>query len=1066
MTQPNPRFTPAQLAARFGQPEPTADQSAVISAPLEPGVVIAGAGSGKTETMASRVVWLVANGLVRPEQVLGLTFTRKAARELGARVRRRLSQLSARGLVEAADGILDGEPTVSTYDAYAGRIVAEHALRLGREPGARLISEATRWQFADRVVAAYAGDMSAVDYAPSTVVGKVMALHGELAGHLVGPDELRRFAAELRKQVESFPRAPKQRTKELMYAEVSKALAVQDARVALLPVVEEFRQRKHTEEVLDFADQAALAAALAEGFPEVGRSERAAYRVVLLDEYQDTSHAQLVLLRALFGGGHPVTAVGDPCQSIYGWRGASAGTLSSFRREFRTAAAEPARVDTLTTSFRNGAEVLAVANQVSASLRAQGLDVPELTAFDGLPQSSVVAALHLTADDEAADVARRARAFWDASGPGRSAAVLVRTRAQIARVETALRALDLPVEVVGVGGLLSTPEVSDIVATLRVLSDPSRGDALMRLLTGARWRIGVRDLDALARWARRLSARASSPGSAPVDADDIDQLSIVDALDALPGPAWFSPEGHRRLAAIAGELRQLRGRVGQSLPELIHDVERMLGLDVEVAARRGPSGRVNLDRFLDVAAEFEASGESTTLSSFLAYLEAAEEAERGLAPGEVEVSGDRIQVLTVHGAKGLEWDAVFVVGLVDKVFPAGGDTDRAWLGDLGELPYPLRGDAAALPRLDLAGVADQQGVRDAVVSFMGEAADAGRLEERRLAYVAVTRARSLLVCSGYRWDAAVRPREVSRFLHEIRAACESGAGEVAVWVDDPGDTNPLTADPPVWQWPYDPLGERRAAIESGALLVRAAADRSVTPPSEWDDEVERLLDERKRLMSGGPVEVVLPDHLSVSQLVLLREDPDNLARALRRPVPRAPAPLARRGTAFHAWLEERWGAPRLLDLDELPGSADEGGAPDLEIAALQEAFLGSDWAQRMPIEVEAPFELLVGGVLLRGRVDAVFTAVDGGIEVVDWKTGRPPSDAADESVKAVQLAAYRLAFARLHGLPLDLVGAAFHYVRDNRTLRPFDLLDEAALEAVITAVPVDLRDRDGETDVS
>lgn len=1061
-----PQFTPAQLAARLGQPEPTADQSAVISAPLEPGVVIAGAGSGKTETMASRVVWLVANGLVRPEEVLGLTFTRKAARELGARVRRRLAQLSARGLIDATAGNLDGEPTVSTYDAYAARIVTEHALRLGREPGARLISEATRWQYADRVVATYGGDMSAVDYAPSTVVGKVMALHGELAGHLVEPEQLRRFATDLRKQIEAVPRAPKQRTKELLYADVAKALSVQDARVALLPIVEEFRRRKHVDGVLDFADQAALAAALADGFPEVGRSERTAYRVVLLDEYQDTSHAQLVLLRALFGGGHPVTAVGDPCQSIYGWRGASAGTLSSFRREFRTATGGLARVDTLSTSFRNGAEVLAVANQVSAPLRAHGLDVPELTACDELPQSRVVAALHLTADDEAADIARRAQAFWEAAPPGRSAAVLVRTRAQIARIETALRALDLPVEVVGVGGLLSTPEVNDIVATLRVLSDPSRGDALMRLLTGSRWRIGARDLDALARWARRLSVRASGldRGSVPVDADDIDQLSIVDALDALPGPDWFSPVGYRRLVVIAGELRQLRSRVGQSLPELIHEVERMLGLDVEVAARRGPAGRVNLDRFLDVAAEFENSGEITTLSSFLAYLQAAEVAERGLAPGEIEVSGDRIQVLTVHGAKGLEWDAVFVAGLVDKVFPTGGDIDRAWLGDLAELPYVLRGDVDALPRLDLSGVADQQGVRDALVSFMGEAADAGRLEERRLAYVAVTRARSLLVCSGYRWDAGVRPRGVSPFLREIRAACRSGFGEVAVWVDDPGSVNPLTADPPLWQWPYDPLGARRSAIESGAALVRAASDGSRAPQSEWDDEVGRLLEERQRLKSGGPVESVLPDHLSVSQLVLLREDPDKLARALRRPVPRAPSPLARRGTAFHAWLEERWGNHRLLDIDDLPGSADEGGAPDLEITALQEAFLGSEWAQRMPIEIEVPFELMVAGVLLRGRVDAVFAAAGGGIDVVDWKTGRPPVDAADEAVKAVQLAAYRLAFARLNGLPLDRVAAAFHYVRDNHTLRPVDLLDEAALEAVITTVPVDLRARDRDTE--
>ncbi|NEE04131.1 ATP-dependent DNA helicase [Phytoactinopolyspora halotolerans] len=1069
------RFTPSDLATRLGQPEPTAEQAAAISAPLQPGVVIAGAGSGKTETMAARVVWLVANGLVRPEHVLGLTFTRKAARELAARIRRRLAQLAARGVIDPGDGLLDGEPTVSTYDAYAGRIVTEHALRLGREPGARLITEAEAWQYAQRVVSAYDGPMDDVEYALSTVVQKVLDLHGELAGHLVGPERVREFTADLHARIHALPRAKGQRTKADVYADVTKALKVQSARVALLPIVEAFRERKRRDEVVDFADQAELAAALADRFPEVAEVESSTYRVVLLDEYQDTSHAQLVLLRALFGAGHAVTAVGDPCQSIYGWRGASAGTLSSFRQQFRTENDAPARLDSLTTSFRNGAEILDVANRLSEQLRDEGMDVPELTAFEGLPPSEVVVGLHLTAEDEAADVARRARAFWDASPPGRSAAVLVRTRSQIPRLETALRALDLPVEVVGVGGLLATPEVSDIVATLRVIADPGRGDALMRLLTGARWRIGPRDLDALARWARRLGGpqhRQDGPETAAPD--EIDQLSIIDALDALPprsadstgddgspgdsAGSSFSAEGYRRLSALAEELRALRRRTGQSLTELVHDVERTLGLDIEVAARRGPTGRVNLDRFLDVASEFEGAGESASLPAFLAYLEAAETAERGLAPGEVEVSGDRIQVLTVHGAKGLEWDAVFVTGLVDGVFPSGGERDKAWLGDPGELPYPLRGDADALPVVDVAGADDQQSVRDAVERFTFEAADAARLEERRLAYVAVTRARSVLVCSGYRWDDAIRVREPSPFLHEISEVCRAGAGEVALWADEPGETNPMAENQPIWEWPYDPLGARRAVIAQGAAMVRASAAGDVdleaaAAMAEWDDEVSRLLAERDRQRRGRTVEVELPGHLSVSQLVQLRQSPDSLARELRRPVPRPPAPMARRGTLFHAWLETRWGAPQLVDVDELPGSADEGGAPDLEIAALQDAFLASEWAERTPIEVEAPFELLVGGVLLRGRVDAVFGTDAGGIEVVDWKTGSPPKDSADAAVKTVQLAAYRLAFARLRGLPLDRVGAAFHYVRDNFTLRPADLLGESELESLVTAVP-------------
>ena len=155
------RYSAAEIAAALGQPAPTPEQTRVIESAAMSSLVVAGAGSGKTETMAGRVVWLVANEVVRPEQVLGLTFTRKAAAELAARVRRRFSQLAQRGLVEH-QVVASGEPTVSTYDAYAGRIVAEHALRLGREPGQRLVAQTVAWQYARRVVDSYDGPMEFV----------------------------------------------------------------------------------------------------------------------------------------------------------------------------------------------------------------------------------------------------------------------------------------------------------------------------------------------------------------------------------------------------------------------------------------------------------------------------------------------------------------------------------------------------------------------------------------------------------------------------------------------------------------------------------------------------------------------------------------------------------------------------------------------------------------------------------------------------------------------------------------------------------------------------------------
>ena len=550
-----PRYTPYELAELLRLPtRPTAEQQDIIAAPVAPILVVAGAGSGKTETMAARVVWLVANAYVRPEQILGLTFTRKAAGELGSRIRQRLGQLARRlGPTDAAAGatatMAGGEPTVATYHSYAARIVTEHGVRAGFEPTTRLLTEASCWQLADAVTRAYAGDMSAVENAPATVTDAVLHLAAELSEHLRTPDDLAawtgRFTADIN--------APAGK----MYADVARMRSVQQARLAILPLVRQYTARKRDAEAMDFGDQLFRAATVAVQHPEVGAIERDRFRVVLLDEYQDTSHAQVTLLRYLFGGGHPVTAVGDPCQSIYGWRGASAGTLDRFPDEFLDRRGRPAEQLTLSTSWRNRPEILTVANHLSQPLRAAGHRVAELvaspTAPDPFGASTVRCALLETYEDEAAWIADQIAAAWRhraglapdadlasiAVADRPPSAVLVRTRKQIVPIEKALRAVGLPVEVVGLGGLLDTPEVRDVVSTLHVLGDPLAGAALLRLLTGARWRIGPRDLVALYRRARDLQARRRATGDR-TDADQqpllpgrLDEAALIDALDDL-----------------------------------------------------------------------------------------------------------------------------------------------------------------------------------------------------------------------------------------------------------------------------------------------------------------------------------------------------------------------------------------------------------------------------------------------------------------------------------------------------------------------------------------------------
>jgi len=557
--------------------------------------------------------------------------------------------------------------------------------------------------------------------------------------------------------------------------------------------------------------------------------------------------------------------------------------------------------------------------------------------------------------------------------------------------------------------------------------------------------------------------------------------SLVEALDDLGDPSGYSRDGHARLAALAVELRSLRGQVGQPLPDLVLEVERALGLDIEVAARPGAdpaAARADLDAFADAAAAFAGDEEQPTLGAFLSYLTAAEAEEFGLEAGRVGET-DSVKLMTVHAAKGLQWPVVFVPGLCAgekaQLFPAKPRVSTRWTDNPRKLPFVLRGDAGDLPGL--------AGLDAAAVDEFTSAAKLRDLrEERRLAYVAATRAAFWLGCSGYWWGDGLAPLGPSVFLTEVHAACEEGAGRVWSWAAAPAEDaeNPVLADTPAAPWPAAPSGSRyQAVVAAGAMVERelarlsAAHERTMPlppgPPSEpsgltaadealvaaWTRDAALLLAERAARRGHAAIPVDLPSRLSVSALVSLAADPGEFARWVRRPMPRPPAPQARRGTAFHRWLEARFGQQHLIDPDELPGAADEGAAAtDAELAALRASFEAGEWASRVPAEVEVPFETLIGDRLVRGRIDAVFAdAPDGIFDVVDWKTGRPARTDEDKRAVAVQLAAYRLAWAGLAAVPPERVRAAFYYVRDDLTVRPADILDAAGLEALITSVP-------------
>ena len=1196
------RISADAIADRLGAHRPTAEQRAVIEAPLEPTLVVAGAGSGKTATMADRVVFLVANGWVRPDEILGVTFTRKAAGELRERITGQLKRLvgaelidppdlmpeeTDQGEVQAVDGLLP--PAISTYHSYANTLVSEYGLNIGLEPETQLIGEAQAWQIVSELVRGYDRGETLVEAGAkaSTLADGVLQLTSDCAEHLVEPQQV---AAHLDAELQRVERLIQAGTKKPNDGQ-QKLIDALRLRRETAELAQRYQRAKLEGDVMDYGDLLRFAARIAVEVPSAGESERQKYRVVLLDEFQDTSYAQLELFSSLFGAGasasgigHAVTAVGDPNQSIYGFRGASAGQLFDFPQKFPrtdpvTGERSPAQTRQLTIAWRNGRHILDMANRLvlpfaqnaehpekswhrsTAHLRRQlqplitpdkGGVLPESAVQDGTVQYGWFA----TEQEEARAVAGQIAAVMNAEEREQTYAVLARTRAQLETAAAALRRAGVPCEFVGLSGLLSTPEVAEVLAYLRVIADPKRSDALLRILGGARYRIGPRDLYALGRaakglesWRRKETVPVAEAGQTD-DAEDRfsdfaqeleEMASLVEALDALPdGPKraaerWgFTEEGAARLLSARDGLRTLRQSSSLDLGTLIQRVVTETGLEVEVAARPWEEqhhATRQLDALVEQAESFTSTEGRADLSSFLEWLEAAEKKERGLEQAQADPRPGAVQLLTVHASKGLEWDVVAVLGMREGKFPSK-QADR-WTTNNGQLPWPLRGDAASLPQWDsdqetlqfwacAAGVGSSKEYEGSI--FKADCEEFSREEERRMAYVAVTRAKRRLICTGACFYGTAGGEEPSEFLEEIReqaAGFDGEAGELN-WAEvEDKKTNPLKDRLVAAQWPFDPLEPlptttyevrkadpedprsvdewvevpeeesgaqigRRVPMHRAAQLVRAELERmekgseEVAGPYDsgaeptWQQEAEWVI-RRARRQQAGLEPPKLPAHMSASRFVSLARDAEEVAEQTRRPVPRRPSAEARRGTVVHSWVEEYYETRAAFPEIEEPLRGDQELDVVFDLPRARENFGGSRWAQRQIFAMEIPIETSVEGVMLRGRIDAVFGSHPDGSDVdsaaherwetltreernrrmqecswqlVDWKTGRVPQG-QELRTKQLQLAIYRLAFSRLYEIPLDQIEASFFYIDHGVDLPAENLPSQEELEGII-----------------
>ena len=1023
---------------------PTAEQVRVIEAPRRPLLVVAGAGSGKTETMSMRVLWLLANHPdLTPASILGLTFTRKAAGELGDRLRERIRLLS-RELPQMRER-LDEDPVTLTYNSFAERIVSEHGMRIGIDPDFSMLSEAGALDMMTQIVEAWPTDLDD-DLSPAGVVGRILHLAGEIAEHGYTVEGARQALEGFGRELEIVGDSNKA-ARDLHQAN--------QRRIAFLGPIEAYQKRKREMGLLDFSDQLVLATRIVREVPSVRAALREEFRAVLLDEFQDTSVIQMELLSTLFGD-HAVTAVGDPNQAIYGWRGASASSLETFLERFQTGAPEEGQTLTLSTAWRNDVSILEAANRVAEPLREvasyqEGKEQlnaqsPVLVPRPGAGRGVVEIAYPVAYEDALAatvDFVRRVRSRSRKDGSRRSVAVLSRRRKDFPLIDAALREAGIPTEIVGLGGLLDQPAVQDVRAALELGYDVAASPWLARLLAGID--LGAADLMALGDWARVLARREGASSH---------QAVLLDAVDEPPAPGWaakgrpaISEEAVRRVRLLGERLRQVREGVGRSITEQVERAILIMGtLDDVIADPLSMGGRAALDEFIAVAAAYEKETPGASLGSFLAYLRMADEREDGLDAPLGEPDPKAVQILTVHGSKGLEWDGVVVFGLCDGVFPSHSKKTsvewtkdvppaNAWLTDSGALPHPLRGDHRDLPPF----VPVVEGSRTASAGYDKWATKVykpsvgvyAEREERRLAYVAMTRARSAqLLVGSWTSDFNRKVAHPSRYLMEASAQlfghapqpAEGTAGAVedrdvwgsGAWRDlgvepavgegacliapIPGEEEreALSVSAPSETFPSAP-GPSRQRVAAAAASVRAqirelAQDRDVFEALAelGDDPAVRdtiALIEEDRLGREAPVVDLWAERVPATSVSSLLQDAGEFARDMRRPMPVKPSSFSALGTVFHAWAEREL---HVAGADPAAEAQDPSAVTSGEDSALSGGGDGAEEAlltarERELLErLRENFRAFVAGELANYRAVAIeeaFSVEVGGVSV-------------------------------------------------------------------------------------
>ncbi|QRV01689.1 UvrD-helicase domain-containing protein [Arcanobacterium phocisimile] len=1077
---------------------PTAEQRAVITSEHRATLVIAGAGSGKTATMANRIAWMLASKVAQPQEILGLTFTRKAAGELAERVTKKIREVSKRGLISFdGDVVSDDEweripenqtasmvqaklhrPTITTYNSFASQIATSYAMLIGENPDSRLMNEAERYQLMYEIVENSQLREALVDTSLDTITRNALSLAAGIIDNDVSIEYIRKFLMEEVDAVNSIlqPRMTAKTTPDkgsverALYDRAVKSFQRKKVgenlhgRLALVEYVEQYFVAKKERSLIEFADQVSWATRILETVPEVRTSVQEAFPVVLLDEFQDTSVNQARFLKVAFSDARSVTAVGDPNQAIYGWRGASANAFADFIDDYQVTA--QARLS-LSQAFRNATSILDAANQLTNGKLSYGeLQIKKLRPAPAAPAGEVIRIHRHYAQDTyhalAMRLADELRNSHEQKVP--SIAVLVRNHSFEKSVIKALDDVGVPYEVIGGQSLIIRPEIRAVRALLAIADNPQRNDQLLYLLNF--FGLGLNDL-------RHFSAVAEDVARAEqsrlwrelrqsAEEEKVEELkqaskrpavSIVQALLSHDDFSKLSLSGQERIQYIARLVHQVQEQRHKPLSVVVSTAIDALDLYVYATTRSkgGAALKAALTGFIKLAGTYHGQEPSARLSSFLSWIDAMEVHEHAgeITPAsdlslseEVTPQSGIVQVLTVNAAKGLEWDIVAVPELVEKRFDYIKRRYPLWHKNNDVFPTSLRADAHHVPIFSAQDYLDGEDLQfrkcEALIEYAkyekAVKAQSGD-EERRLAYVALTRPRRLLLlltydfldeeAAGKEYRSALASQEgegeedsgTSKCNEQTHTLLDNGRRQSDADTDavpaplyfsnvfiedlegkltpDRGYEEPFTDQASVIAWgekhnlPAEEPKIGDSVVSSSGISWPTSVDREVEPYSGgtpigtvdiakikavWQETYNRLVEENSR--QNDQQQGVQREYLTASDIVSLMSDAQEFYRDQRRPIPRRVSQASRIGTSVHQAIAEHFDSVLTLDIDSVLSPEEmpidqDVFKDDETVRQYLHRFETSRFANVPHIAIEQALEIQLAGYPVRCVIDAV-----------------------------------------------------------------------------------------------